>query len=90
MKVTIRNAKYLDIPHLIVIQKLAKISNIVRGTSREKINKLVFSNYNDDFNYYEQKLQTLLGYVIEYSDSIIGFGFIADHLTYFEIQSVYI
>jgi GNAT superfamily N-acetyltransferase len=90
MNIQIRKAEVADIPYILLIEKLANVSNIVKGRSNIKLEKLVYKDYTESAAYMKSKLESSIGYVTIYNDFIIGCGFIVDNLNYYLLQSVYI
>jgi N-acetylglutamate synthase-like GNAT family acetyltransferase len=90
LQIQIRKMETIDVSSILMIKKLAEISNVITGVSQQKIEDILRSDFESDMKYYEQKILTDRGFVIEYLGSVIGCGFMAEESDYNIIQSVYI
>jgi N-acetylglutamate synthase-like GNAT family acetyltransferase len=90
MNIKIRKAEIADIPYILLIEKLADISNIIKGRSNDKLEKLVYNDYSESLAYFKSKFETSEGYLVIFDESIIGCGFLLDQNKSYIIQTVYI
>jgi N-acetylglutamate synthase-like GNAT family acetyltransferase len=90
LQVQIRKMEIIDVFSILMIKKLAEISNIISGVSQQKIEDILHGDFDADMKYYEQKILTDRAFVIKHLGSVIGCGFMAEESDYNIIQSVYI
>jgi GNAT superfamily N-acetyltransferase len=88
--IKIRKVEVNDIPNILMIEKLANISNLTKGKSNLTLEKTLYTSYQESKNYYLQKLITHIGFVVEYDMNIIGCGFLIENTKSYTIQTVYI